>query len=851
MERKARFNYLYVDMGSIAGSGNDKALEIKADRVFLDVGNGLFKGVIDHHHKLEGENIQGTIYRSAARLVTVCSKYITDNITEAAEEIEIILHKAPDFDCYASSYLTRKLLLNGCFPEGYEEFVSYADEVDAGKIKINKDNMKELFAVGYAIEDVIRDMLSGERKQLQELKNTSRDKRYEEMIRERWYLLFDYTLDWLKMNKGRTLKGTDIFGMDSIFNPEVEFIRKDYNDYREDIKEKGKCLEITVRLPRIGDMSGKLYEVDGLVYNKAPGCRLHKCWARSDSSAPSGEGYIFTFIPKEGNTELVLNNENGVPERIRIASLPIYMNKAVISLDPNSGYCLKGMAEQLEQAEVEKENLIFENDKSKMRCRNKRRPGFYDSWCTNDDPWYDGRNFCNTIIDAPRRGSLLTIEEIKEIALDFTTARVEKSTTRLIIPFSFNHDLYSSLIKKMSSDSKGCSGQCDIANDKGLKQNEVDMDMYFLPYIRNYLFCRPGTGKGPQNCIRFKMQVDKLVEVCGEVPQIVGTGGSQNKNESARIISEDIVLFKYGVGFVCMDFEQIIKGRKTIKNILGLNHGLVYGFESIKSCIDIEKYRNEIDFDFSSPLVYTTVTLLNKGFYESEKREILYKLCNRETWEAPYTNSEYIETVLGNLFMDLDGNVVYGFSKSGGALLCTGSNCGEEKSSIHVNQRIGYFNSIYFEIFLFALHQRCSLMKFSNMLSEFDKKRKSSDIMRLRGIIMNFTTQGWFSQITNNEIGQEVYRRWETVFECKNLYDEILEQVESVDEYNHAKTSRMFEIISIVAFPILFVAQFLSSGLIKTKTIGPVEGFDWWYTVLFTLVSMGILFFFMRIKRGK
>ena len=132
---------------------------------------------------------------------------------------------------------------------------------------------------------------------------------------------------------------------------------------------------------------------------------MTKAWARVDSENSSGDGFVFTFIPVSMDRELS-SLANG--ECIRT-------NRVIISVEPNSGYSLNGLAKQLEIAEKEKEDMVFADHKHLMRCRDKRRPGFNQSWCSNDDPWYDGQNFNYTIVDSPRRGSILSLDEIKRL----------------------------------------------------------------------------------------------------------------------------------------------------------------------------------------------------------------------------------------------------------------------------------------------------------------------------------------------------------------------------------------------------------------------------------------------------
>ena len=89
--------------------------------------------------------------------------------------------------------------------------------------------------------------------------------------------------------------------------------------------------------------------------------------------------------------------------------------KVVISVNPmkNFNVCLVGLGKLLEEAECKKEKEIFGDNHTIWRNIDIVRKEI--NYAKNCDPWYDGYNKMYTIVVSPRKGSLLTLDEIKEI----------------------------------------------------------------------------------------------------------------------------------------------------------------------------------------------------------------------------------------------------------------------------------------------------------------------------------------------------------------------------------------------------------------------------------------------------
>jgi len=116
----------------VAGTSVKKNKDAK--KLFLDVGNALIFGVIDHH-QFEDEQ------KSATKLVFENPDLIPLD-TES-----IILHNSPDLDCIASSYLANFYIKNQKFPSYALELANFLDKSDFGFSLENRVNLSSLLSI--------------------------------------------------------------------------------------------------------------------------------------------------------------------------------------------------------------------------------------------------------------------------------------------------------------------------------------------------------------------------------------------------------------------------------------------------------------------------------------------------------------------------------------------------------------------------------------------------------------------------------------------------------------------------------------------------------------------------------
>jgi hypothetical protein len=382
VEREAiRFEFvrfgICVDLAT-ARSGNS---------LYLDVGNALGPGVIDHHHL-------AAFSGSTARLVRSQPELVLESVQPGRDPsvpFSIVLHVDPDLDGLISAYLAIALLTTGACPPGTDALVHYADWVDSGRPGISQDHPYSLYAAYTTLSS---------RLSLRTWENE--EDRYEECVREGLEVVA-YVARKVAEG-GKSLLEIDAFQTPGLFGPQDRAeVRRDLDRYETKLRDpatQARCLRL--RLPGV---LGGSSEVDTLlvrdVQNPDDTDRVlfFKDWARSDRQRASERGgFVATSV-------FMSRSYQGV-------------RRCILSVRPDAGVSLRGLGALLDAAESARRRELGDDahrepDPSTGE-HEPPRPGYATA-----DPWYDGRAHGDTIVDSPRSGTVLSAEEIERIFLQF------------------------------------------------------------------------------------------------------------------------------------------------------------------------------------------------------------------------------------------------------------------------------------------------------------------------------------------------------------------------------------------------------------------------------------------------
>lgn len=829
---KVNFIYSFVGKGSVTTEhDSEKGKAIKRNRVFLDVGNKLTCGVIDQHQSKEGIFIQGKRYQSVASILYACPNLVLDNIDEDADKVEIVVHNEPDFDCFVSAFLAEEIIKNKSFPNNGELLVDYAEEVDSGRMSVENGNISSAFAIACAIPEIIKQEKS-------EMSFQEQNK----LTMEKGLELVRYIMNRLKsVNQGlKSLYSPIIFSayIKNPFEKEIALLNNDYKEYLEDLKDH--CEKKRIRLPEKKEVNPALIEVDALFWKETPRCILHKYWARGDKNSPSGTGYVFTFIPSNSEPvnelKLAKLRENGVVNLTQT-------NKVILSVDPKSNLCLKGLGAYLETAECEKEIQL--GIEKFWRERSSKR--FEDSWCDNLDPWFDGRSFDYTIVDSPREGSLLTIDEIKDKFIDYTKTKVTRSFNRFVLPFNFDYKRYKNII-----------GILDNHKNIELKASNTGDQNYFLDFINKYLFSNDNTNDVPVKNYVYKL---KDIRIFDEIKQDL-SGTLDSVLPYFGIKKVNISVFKYGMGIAYFDLEKsdtntlitlddILRFNRAISNVN--KEGKYDILENIFS--DEQKRTNNISERYF--MIWNVLELHKDTVYKSEIEEMVYKVSNLLNWDDPYTKCTNEEKLNGERLCFIGEYATFGFSKNGGALILVDDDDLDKRTQRLINNFYEDYKDKYFNIFLISLQKRQAFVNIANCLAEYQNKRKQRYIRSLRELLLDFLAQGSFTQITNNELGMQFYNKWESIFECEKLYEEVKEQLEIIDDFYINRFNSRFQVISSIFFPAVTISTLYQIGFIKLDPLMTITKSGngnltlYWFSILVAILVLSFAMYFYWNYKGK
>jgi len=103
----------------------------------------------------------------------------------------------------------------------------------------------------------------------------------------------------------------------------------------------------------------------------------------------------------------------------------------------------------------------------------------------------------------------------------------------------------------------------------------------------------------------------------------------------------------------------------------------------------------------------------------------------------------------------------------------------------------------YFLLFLLAQHQRFALIRLSQEVSEHwlrgSEKERVKIFEQIRDGLLEFTAQGYFSQVMQRERHHRCYRKWQEVLMVEQLYQEVSDEVREMHEILQSRRSQRLE----------------------------------------------------------
>jgi hypothetical protein len=128
------------------------------------------------------------------------------------------------------------------------------------------------------------------------------------------------------------------------------------------------------------------------------------------------------------------------------------------------------------------------------------------------------------------------------------------------------------------------------------------------------------------------------------------------------------------------------------------------------------------------------------------------------------------------------------------------------------------FGGAWFVMYLIALQQRYSLIGIKRCFSLLPTNDISGR-RSLRERLVNFYATSYFTTVTDDELGDNIYRTWHDALRIEDLKTDIMEQINQHDEFQSKKlTSNLERYGILVTAVVIFGALF--EGLASSRDIG-------------------------------
>lgn len=136
----------------------------------------------------------------------------------------------------------------------------------------------------------------------------------------------------------------------------------------------------------------------------------------------------------------------------------------------------------------------------------------------------------------------------------------------------------------------------------------------------------------------------------------------------------------------------------------------------------------------------------------------------------------------------------------------------------------GHFNSMYFQMaslalcsraILLALSERASAIahRVSSSTADFDNHHDHQDLQELRADFLKFQNKYWFSEVTGQEMGIEIFNLWSRNMGNEKLFNEVEKEIQALHDFSNATVGRR-----------LGVLTYLNLAMLPLAIIGVITG---------------------------
>jgi hypothetical protein len=732
------FDYVFHDKGVSIN-------KVEEGHLWLDIGNTLEPGVIDHH--------SSTQYSCTVEALVNNLNFI-DHLKNN-EQVTFHSHKYPDIDALFSIYLVQYYLNNNHLPRNIETILDYASSVGKGHIRL-ADGQITLYTV---------------------ICFMSEQYNYHGVLNQ-CFNLINNAVQRSENNAGFSFMDSDVSdllsGLSGFDDIKAEILN-DYQLYKSERDNRDICDVEDIFLPLSHSTAASTASVKALIWKKKPVCEFNRIWARS-------EGFVLTVVPQD-DKEFFLNG-NTIP-----------CTDTIVSIHPNAPYSLRPLAHLLEQCEQDKENSVLGDNSSRKRDhsspRGKPEDGnrFYENpWDTTSDPWYFSSD--HTLVQSPHSGSLLSTSEVIHVVKTFGQCLIKGYRANVIVPFTYTPSHYKEIVKWFTSNGWKQYGNTDI--DGG--------DIPWLNKEKRYVNTLLEEYSFPLN-----KQKRHFAIIEAPLYAILGQGHAM-----CSICNFDKecynVLFEHGAGVTVFTstFNQPDKCRLASLEIEKLNtiQSGLYNYLA-------NNYLYEMDLLYClAPHFYTSIEVSSECL----------KLSNSIIEQYSEMMCDIFDNNISSFSVDnLNYRTVLANSRLGSVIVIVTDK--HEDANRKEKRYRELFENEWLYMYIIALQQRYSLLEIKRSFTSLSDIGNNKNTRLLRDALIKFYATSYFTTATDDELGDNLFRKWHEIHMIDDLKTDIMEQINQHDEYQSSKLSNFFSIISALILPVVFLSTIVQTALIQLKPL--------------------------------
>lgn len=111
-----------------------------------------------------------------------------------------------------------------------------------------------------------------------------------------------------------------------------------------------------------------------------------------------------------------------------------------------------------------------------------------------------------------------------------------------------------------------------------------------------------------------------------------------------------------------------------------------------------------------------------------------------------------------------------------------------------------HLNRHYFLVYILALHQRFSLMKFSEMIArqwvkndDLSDEEQEAAFERIQEAMLSFMARGYFAQVMQREHHHRCFMKWQETLQIERLFRDVDHMISEMHRYLEARKSRRIQ----------------------------------------------------------